>query len=191
MNLYIRYFNDETIAHNIDEAIDFLQSLNLSDFNIDDEFLNDLQDYVNSPVPYPRRYKVHSHVYFIVIKTSAETLEEFKMNNNKAQKQESDPADKKRLKATMLNDEIPGWYDGTLNFKRVIAIPGTNKFQYKDTRFRAVCKANSPLDCYNRIVDYLRHRQDVDMRSQFPSAKGRNFSFVYLGNSRPKDLPRQ
>lgn len=191
MNLYIRYFNDETIAHNIDEAVDFLRSLNLPNLNLDDEFLNDLQDYANSPVPYPRRYKVQAHVYFIVIKTEADTLEEFKMHSNKMQKEESLPIEKKRMKSSMLNDEIPGWYDGTLNFKRVIAIPGTNKFQYKDTRFRAVCKANSPMDCYNRIVDYLRHRRDVDMRSQFPSAKGRNFSFVYLGNTRPKDLPRQ
>ena len=45
------------------------------------------------------------------------------------------------------------------------------------------------MDCYERIVEHLRNRQDVDMRSQFPSAKGRNFSFVYLGNVKPKELP--
>lgn len=191
MNLYIRYFDDEAVVHNMDEAIDFLKSLDLPDFRIDDDFLDDLQDYVNSPTPYPRRYKVHAHVYFIVIKTEADTLEEFKMNNKTTVAEGNNVLQvNKKLKVSVLNEEIPGWYDGILNFKRVIAIPGTNKFQYKDTRFRAWCKANSPLDCYNRIVDYLRNRQDVDLRSQIPSAKGRNFSFTYLGNVRPKELPR-
>ena len=37
----------------------------------------------------------------------------------------------------------------------------------------------SGIDCYNRIVDHLRER--VDGRSQFPSAKGKNFRFKYLG----------
>ena len=40
-------------------------------------------------------------------------------------------------------------------------------------------KAISGLDAYNRIVDHLRSR--VDGRSQFPSAKGKNFKFRYLG----------
>ena len=192
MNLYIRYFNDEVIAHNMDEAIDFLRGLNMDDFALDDNFVNDLQNYADSDVFYPKRYKIHSHVYFIVIKTTAETMEEFKMNNNanrntaRNNDDNDDFQDNKKYKVSMLSDEIPGWYDGTLIFKRVIAIPGTNKFQYKDTKFRAWCKAKSPIDCYNRIVEYLSNRQDVDLRSQFPSAKGRNFIFTYLGNKRPE-----
>ena len=74
-----------------------------------------------------------------------------------------------------------------LSFKRVIAIPGTNKFQYKDTYFTARVKAHSPIDCYNRIIEHLRDRQDVDPRSQFPSAKGKNFKFQYLGMTLPED----
>ena len=190
MNLYIRYFNDETVAHNLDEALDFLRSLELTDFVIDDDFIDDLSMFAQSPISYPKRYKVHSHVYFIVIKTEANTLEEFKLNRSRMEPDgDFQGVDSKKLRTNMLSEEIPGWYDVTLNFKRVIAIPGTNKFQYKDTRFRAMCKANSPMDCYERIVEHLRNRQDVDMRSQFPSAKGRNFSFVYLGNVKPKELP--
>jgi hypothetical protein len=78
-----------------------------------------------------------------------------------------------------LNEVNPGWYEGSLDFKRVIMIPGTGKFQYKDTHFSARCKAQSGLDCYNRIIDHLRER--VDERSQFPSAKGKNFTYCYLG----------
>ena len=81
-----------------------------------------------------------------------------------------------------LNEINPGWYEGSLDFKRVLLIPGTGKFQYRDTQFVAYVKAESGLDCYERIVDYLRER--VDERSQFPSAKGKNFKFTYLGKAK-------
>ena len=55
------------------------------------------------------------------------------------------------------------------------------KFQYQDTRFKARCKAHNMQECYERIVDHLRSRQDVDPRSQFPSVKGKNFSCSYIG----------
>jgi len=35
------------------------------------------------------------------------------------------------------------------------------------------------MDCYNRIVEHLRQR--VDDRSQFPSVKGKNFRYRFLG----------
>ena len=78
-----------------------------------------------------------------------------------------------------LNQEREGWYEGTLNFKRVVLIPSPGKHEYRDPLFVANCKALSGADCYSRIVDYLRER--VDSRSQFPSAKGKNFNFRYLG----------
>ena len=78
-----------------------------------------------------------------------------------------------------LNEERDGWYEGTIDFKRVLLVPGTGKFQYRDTHFVAQVRAISGIDCYNRIVEHLRQR--VDDRSQFPSAKGKNFSFRYLG----------
>ena len=187
MNLYIRYFNDEFLAHTVDEAIDFLVSLKIEDFDFGKEFRNDLQNYADSEIPYPKRYKIHARVYFIVIKTMADNLAQFKDKSSlQAMEEREDPSyqTKKKMKMSVLNEQIPGWYDGTLVFKRVIAIPGTNKFQYKDTKFRAQCKAQSPMDCYNRIVDHLKNRQDVDSRSQFSSARGKNFIFTYLGNRR-------
>ena len=78
-----------------------------------------------------------------------------------------------------LAQEAPGWYEGSLDFKRVVMVPATGKFEYRDTHFVADVKAESGLDCYNRIVEYLR--DCVDSRSQFPSAKGKNFHFRYLG----------
>ena len=78
-----------------------------------------------------------------------------------------------------LTEEMPGWYEGSLDFKRVVLIPSTGKHEYRDTHFVADVKANSGMDCYERIVEHLRAR--VDSRSQFPSAKGKNFQFRYLG----------
>jgi len=80
---------------------------------------------------------------------------------------------------TKLNEEKFGWYECTMDFKRVLLVPGTGKFQYRDTRFTVQMKGMSGLDCYTRIVEHLRER--VDERSQFPSAKGKNFRFTYLG----------
>ena len=69
--------------------------------------------------------------------------------------------------------------EGSIDFKRVQLVPGTGKFQYRDTHFVARVKASSGQECYDRIVDHLSQR--VDSRSQFPSAKGKNFKFLYLG----------
>ena len=191
MNLYVRYFDDEVVVSSVEEAVDFLNSLKIPDFQTDEAFVKDLRDFVESPVTYPKRYKVRTHYYFIVIKTSAANLSEFKANNSKSLAEELssiEDSPRKKMKGNLLGDDVPGWYDCSLNFKRVISIPGTGKFQYKDTMFRALVKADSPQDCHARIVEHLKSRSDVDLRSQFPSAKGHNFYFTYLGDQRPKDI---
>ena len=66
-----------------------------------------------------------------------------------------------------------------IDFKRVVMVPATGKHEYHDTHFVAIVKALSGLDCYNRIVGHLQ--ECVDQRSQFPSAKGKNFHFRYMG----------
>jgi hypothetical protein len=80
-----------------------------------------------------------------------------------------------------LTDEMPGWYEGTMCFKRVVRNNATGKFNYIDTTFVARVKAHSPMECYERIIDHLRTRSDVDQRSQYPSVKGKNFRYTYLG----------
>ena len=49
-----------------------------------------------------------------------------------------------------------------------------------DTRFRVRLIAESAMHCYERIIDHLQNRQDVDPRSQFPSAKSNNFEYIFL-----------
>lgn len=174
MNLYLRYFDSEILVSSVDDAISFLADIPEVGMNASLE--QDIRNYVASDVMFPKRYKVRPRVYFIIIKTTAATMSDFK------QKKAVRPATVGaggQLQATPLTAEQYGWYEGTLDFKRVIMIPGTGKFQYRDTHFVACCKAVSGLDCYNRIVDHLSER--VDARSQFPSAKGKNFKFRYLG----------
>ena len=181
MNLYLRYFDRETLVTTVDEAIEFLA--NIEEVGMNPDLEADIRDYAANDVFYPKRYKIRPRVYFIVIKTEAATMQDFKA---KKAVHPIAPEGHERSAATSaivrLNEEHPGWYEGEMDFKRVLQVPGTGKFQYRDTSFVARVKALSGMDCYNRIVEHLRER--VDSRSQFPSAKGKNFRFVYLGRAK-------
>jgi len=183
MNLYLRYFDRETLVSTVDEAIDFLQAID--EIEMTPMLEADIRDYVASDVFYPKRYKIHPRVYFIIIKTDAATMQDFK------EKKAVHTPENMGAKATTpilarLNEIRPGWYEGTIDFKRVTQIPGTGKFQYRDTQFVACVKASSGMECYERIVDHLRER--VDDRSQFPAAKGKCFKFIYLGKAKKSEL---
>lgn len=177
MNLYIRYFDKETFVSSVDEAISFLNGI--PEIGMSPELEADIRDYASSDVCYPKRYKVRPRVYFIIIKTAAACMQDFKEKKalrSSVSNVRQEPA------ANVINhlaQDMPGWYEGSLDFKRVVLVPSTGKHEYRDTHFVANVKANSGLDCYNRIVEHLRSR--VDSRSQFPSAKGKNFRFRYLG----------
>lgn len=176
MNLYLRYFDKEILVTKVDDAITFLAEID--DIGMNPVLEKDIRDYAASDVLYPKRYKIRPRVYFIIIKTEAANMQDFK--EKKAVHPDGSPASKAVSSAVMkLNEERYGWYEGTIDFKRVQMVPGTGKFQYRDCHFVANVKANSGLDCYNRIVDHLLQR--VDSRSQFPSAKGKNFKFQFLG----------
>jgi hypothetical protein len=178
MNLYLRYFDKETLVTNVEAAIDFLCSI--PEIEMTDDLAADIREYAQSDVYYPKRYKVRPRVYFIVIKTQAATMLDFKQKKAlRSSPNSSDGIDAVSPVLLKLNEERPGWYEGVLDFKRVVMIPTTGKHEYRDTHFVVQCKANSGIDCYNRIIDHLHDR--VDARSQFPSAKGKNFHFKYLG----------
>ncbi len=182
MNLYIRYFDKEALVYSADEAIDFLCAI--PEIGMNPQIEADVRDYASSDVFFPKRYKVRPRVYFIMIKTEAATMLDFKQkkalrSNNSQGNSQQDRRETTTTAVSRLNEEKHGWYEGVLDFKRVILVPSTGKHEYRDTHFVARCKALSGIDCYNRIVDHLRDR--VDSRSQFPSAKGKSFRFKYLG----------
>ena len=76
MNLYIRYFDDEVVVASVDEALDFIRTI--QGFDVTPQFEEDFRQYADGNMPFPKRYKVRPRVYFIVIKTQAANLEEFK-----------------------------------------------------------------------------------------------------------------
>jgi hypothetical protein len=181
MNLYLRYFDRETLVNSVDEALAFLGEI--EEIGMNPMLENDIREYVASDVFYPKRYKIRPRVYFIIIKTEAATMQDFK--EKKAVHAPVAGAAHDRAASPIvnkLNEEKYGWYEGVIDFKRVLMVPGTGKFQYRDTHFVARVKAESGIDCYYRIVEHLQER--VDNRSQFPSAKGKNFKFFYLGQAK-------
>lgn len=200
MNIYARYFDQDTLVRNYDELMNFLSSI--PEIPINQRLEDDVRAYVESDMPYPKRYKIRPRVYFILIKTSAETMEEFKAHrkgNNNTQERENIANErptfvkdngiinKKEIKVAQLAQERSGWYLGTITFKRVLPINGTTKFRYQDTTFQAYVKANSGNECYERIIEHLKKRTEIDVRSQFPSAKGSNFTFEFVGNELPTE----
>ena len=182
MNLYLRYFDNETLVTSADAAIDFLRSID--DIDVDSALEADIREYAASNVLYPKRYKIRSRVYFIIIKTLATNMQEFKDHRNRKEEKEAEEAKEQPVSAAMLklNEQREGWYEGVMEFKRVNMEPNTGKFRYLDTPFVANVKATSGMDCYNRMVNHLLER--VDARSQFPSPKGKNFKFRFLGSAK-------
>ena len=181
-NIYVRYFDHEAIAHNIEELLDFLGGI--SEINITPDVADDIACYIGGDMPYPKRYKVRPRVYFILIKTQASTLEEFKSHRFEQMprsNEENEAYARKEQRQRALCEEHYGWYRCTLLFKRVLMVPGTGKYKYTDTRFSAFVKAQNALACYDRIVEYLKSRHDIDPRCQYPSVKGDNFQFEFMG----------
>lgn len=184
MNLYVRYFDYETLATNMNEVAEFISSI--KEINVDENSLARVKNFWESDNAYPFRLKVSFSNYVLFLKTDAHDLPEFKYLEQLRKENKGDGvapqtmSEKKRSLLDALNEPKEGWYEATLMFKRVVQIRTTNKFQYRDTRFKVRLKAASPMDCYNRIVEHLRNRQDVDPRSQFPSAKSANFVYTFL-----------
>ena len=184
MNLYVRYFDYETLATNMNEVAEFISSI--KEINVDENSLARVKNFWESDNAYPFRLKVSFSNYVLFLKTDAHDLPEFKYLEQLRKENKGDGvapqtmSEKKRSLLDALNEPKEGWYEATLMFKRVVQIRTTNKFQYRDTRFKVLLKAASPMDCYNRVVEHLRNRQDVDPRSQFPSAKSANFVYTFL-----------
>ena len=179
MNIYVRYFDQEALASSYEELMEFLTSI--PEIPVTPELMDSVRAYMDSPLPYPKRYKVRPRVYFILIKTTAQTMQEFKtyksqdLNiDDEAEVETITNADEDKL-------ETSNWYEAKLTFKRVIVLPETEKCQYVDTDFAAYIKASSESECYTKIKDYLTNHPDVDARSQIPSAKSNYFVCKQVG----------
>ena len=179
MNIYVRYFDQEALASSYEELMEFLTSI--PEIPVTPELMDSVRAYMDSPLPYPKRYKVRPRVYFILIKTTAQTMQEFKTYKS----QDLNIDDEAEVETITNTDEDKlealSWYEAKLTFKRVIVLPETEKCQYVDTDFAAYIKASSESECYTKIKDYLTNHPDVDARSQIPSAKSNYFVCKQIG----------
>ena len=181
MNLYVRYFDHDTLATDIQEVVAFLSSV--KEIKFDDNAIERIQSFWDSDTSFPFRLKVSYSNYVLFLKTEATTLEEFKQLERMRKMQgegRMSMAERKRTQMLMLNERHVGWYEASMTFKRVLVHPETGKCQYVDTRFRVRLKAESAVDCYNRIIEHLHNRQDLDPRCQYPSVKSNSFEWVFL-----------
>ena len=189
MNLYVRYFDHETLATNMDEVVNFLNSIN--EIKVDDSVVSRIMSFVETEGEYPFRLKVSYSNYVLFLKTEAKDLNEFKYLEKLRKEQRLDGrmlmSERKRTQLEILNEPHIGWYDASLTFKRVVQNPETGTCKYVDTRFRVRLIAESAMHCYNRIVEHLKNRQDVDHRSQFPSAKSNSFEYDFLNAKKEED----
>ncbi|MBO7569922.1 MAG: hypothetical protein J6T11_06195 [Bacteroidaceae bacterium] len=183
MNLYVRYFDHECLAKSVEEAIDFLCSI--PEIKVESNAASRITTFLNSSNLYPFRLKVSYSNYVLFLKTEAENLEQFKEEEALRKEQKLDRvstmAERKKNILDALNEEKIGWWEAGLTFKRVLIIPETGKCKYVDTPFRVRLKAVSAIDAYNRIVDHLKNRPEIDPRSQFPSAKSDKFEYQFIG----------
>ena len=183
MNLYVRYFDHEYLAKSVDDALEFLSSI--PEIKLESNAASRITTFLNSSNLYPFRLKVSYSNYVLFLKTEAENLEQFKEEEALRKEQKIDRvstmAERKKSIIDALNEENIGWWEAGLTFKRVLIIPETGKCKYVDTPFRVRLKAVSAIDAYNRIVDHLKSRPEVDPRSQFPSAKSEKFEYQFIG----------
>ena len=185
MNIYVRYFDQEALTTSYEELMEFLTSI--PEIPVTQELMDIVRAYMDSPMPYPKRYKVRPRVYFILIKTTAQTMQEFKMNRNQVIEEAAECNEETQEKTPPPTPiEQYGWYESRLMFKRVVLDPETEKCQYVDTEFSAYVRANSELECYNRIKDYIMHHKGIDARSQIPSVKSNYFECKFVGEEFPE-----
>ena len=176
MNLYLRYFDEEILVYSVEEALAFLASL--GDFEVSDYVRLELEKFMSSTAMYPKHIKVNQRSFFIAIKTTAATMEEFKAKGASSSKGEK-PAQKEP--PVNYSQSQPGWYAAKMTFRRVLVAADTQKCHYVDTPFVCKLKAESVQDCYDKVVAHLKSRQDIDPRSQYPGIKNANFEYEFLG----------
>lgn len=176
MKYYVRYFDDETMVDNLKEAMDFLGSL--PGVEMDDNCVEQLTSYFTTDQKGSKKIFMPNHRSFLIIKTTVNTMEEFKANSQKnAEAGEEKPVTGPKS----LDVEQHGWYECKLSFQRIVTNPETKKCFYYNDVLEAKVQANCAREAHEQMVKYLRENPDVDERSQMPAAASKNFVWKFIG----------
>lgn len=170
MNYYARYFDVENVLKTPEELVAWLAGV--PGIEMDDVLADSIYSFCDEQTNTPKHFRLQNHKTFIVIKTTSNSLDEFKQRGAQGG---SLPQEQKQQRSSYA-EIIPGTYSVTYRFRRAVADPETGKCRYSDEDFAAEIHAESQQECYNKVVEYLQNHPDIDKRCQFPGIKGSAFN---------------
>lgn len=170
MNYYARYFDSEGVFPTPQALVDFISSI--PQITMTEDLSDAIFQFCADKTSFPRHFRLPNKSTFIVIKTNASSLSEFKTRGANGG---VIPSEKKDVVRTPLDDIKEGLYDVSMTFRRAVVNPDTRKCGFVDENFRVEMHAESPRQCFETVLDYLKRHPEVDPRSQFPSIRSSNF----------------
>lgn len=176
MNYYARYFDSEGVFNTPQALVNFIASI--PQIMMTDELAAAMLKFCEDKTSFPRHFRLPNKHTFIVIKTNASSLDEFKTvgaNGGVV------PSAAKEAKGTAVDELRPGKYHVSITFRRAVVNPETRKCVFVDETFEAEMLAQSQRQCYDVVVEHLKNHPELDARSQFPSVRSANFTATLLG----------
>lgn len=174
MNYYARYFNSEGVFNTPQALVDFIESI--PQITMTDELAGAILKFCEDKTSFPRHFRLPNKHTFIVIKTNASSLDEFKaIGANGGVLPEA-----KETRNTPVDELRPGKYHVSITFRRAIVNPETRKCVFVEETFEVEMLAQSQRQCYDVVIEHLKNHPDLDARSQFPSIRSTNFTATLL-----------
>ncbi|MBR5466548.1 MAG: hypothetical protein IKU79_03985 [Bacteroidaceae bacterium] len=184
MNYYVRYFDSEEVLSSPEALVEYVASI--PQIIMTEELADAILKFCEDKTSFPRHFRLPNKNTFIVIKTNAETLEEFKTRGANGgsltpqQPSDSDNLENKEVKVSPADEIKPGLYDVTMIFRRAIVNPETRKCSFVEETFRVEMLAQSQRQCFDVVIEHLKSHPDIDSRSQYPSIRSTNFKAVIV-----------
>ena len=175
MNYYARYFDSEGVFETPELLVEFISSI--PQIVMTEELSDAVLKFCADKTSFPKHFRLPNKNTFIVIKTTAASLEEFKTRGANGG---NIPAEPKEPKPTVADEIHPGLYDVSIAFRRAIVNPETRKCSFVEEVFEVEMLAQSQRQCFDVVTEHLKNHPDVDPRSQYPSIRSSNFKAVLI-----------
>ena len=170
MYYYARYFDSEGVFETPQMLVEFIAGI--PQITMTEELSDAVLKFCTDKTSFPRHFRLPNKNTFIVIKTTATSLEEFKTRGANGGNTTTEP---KEAKTTAADEIHPGLYDVSMVFRRAIVNPETRKCSFVEETFEAEMLAQSQRQCFEVVIEHLKNHPDVDSRSQYPSIRSSNF----------------
>lgn len=180
MNYYARYFDSEGVFPTPQTLVGFISSI--PQIIMTEDLADAIIKFCEDKTSFPRHFRLPNKNTFIVIKTNASTLDEFKTRGANGGLLPSEPREPREPREfrSLAETIRPGLYNVTMTFRRAIVNPDTRKCGFVEERFEVEMFAQSQKQCFDRVLEHLRNHPDVDERSQYPSIRSSNFRATFI-----------